>query len=81
MSHLKDNNIMEQLHTKNELINNLKENVSSVSAPKESSAKPLMHPEMLRENAEPEQLPVEKEPHCSTDPAAQIQSSNAEEPR
>ena len=56
------------LHTKDELITDLKERLDSVSAPKESSAKPLTRPEMLMENPQPEQLPVEEEPHCSTDP-------------
>ncbi|ROK82874.1 hypothetical protein DPX16_23424 [Anabarilius grahami] len=68
------------LRTKDELINNLKEELNSVSAPKVSS-KPLMCPEMLTENPQPEQLPVEEESHCSTDPTSQIHSSAAEDPR
>ncbi|ROL55333.1 hypothetical protein DPX16_22809 [Anabarilius grahami] len=68
------------LRTKDELINNLKEELNSVSAPKESS-KPLMCPEMLTENPQPEQLPVEEESHCLTDPTSQIHRSTAEDPR
>jgi len=63
------------LHTKDELITNLKERLSSVSAPTESPAKPLIRPEMHMENPQPEQTPVIPDPQrCCTGPERNTRS-------
>ncbi len=65
------------LHTKDKLINNLKEKLNSVPALKETSPEP----EILMNTPQAEQLAMKRESHSSTDPANQIDISAAEDPR
>ncbi len=69
------------LHTKDVLINSLKEKLNSVPALKETSPEPSMCPEILMKNPQAEQLAMKRESHSSTDPANQIDISAAEDPR
>ncbi len=69
------------LHTKDVLINSLKEKLNSVPALKETSREPSMCPEILMKNPQAEQLAMKRESHSSTDPANQIDISAAEDPR
>ncbi len=65
------------LHTKDKLINSLKEKLNSVPALKETSPEP----EILMNTPQAEQLAMKRESHNSTDPANQIDMSAAEDPR
>ncbi len=65
------------LHTKDKLINSLKEKLNSVPALKETSPEP----EILMNTPQAEQLAMKRESHSSNDPANQIDISAAEDPR
>ncbi len=69
------------LHTKDELINSLKEKLNSVQALKETSPEPLMCPEILMNTPQTEQPAMKRESHSSTDLDNQIDISATEDPR